>query len=67
MEEDDDLTGEYGQSDGLNIHITRFEEMIRNKDRYFFDVDALIRANMPRLLRSLPMPPAFIRIRQKFC
>lgn len=44
MEEDDEeLDNQDDLNEKLELSVSRFEEMIRNQDRYFFDVDALIR------------------------
>ena len=43
MEEDDNLDNGFEPNEERDTDVTRFEEMIRNKDHYFFDVDALIK------------------------
>ncbi len=43
MEEDEDLDNSEDQSDLLSNSIKRYEEMMRRKERYFFDVDALLK------------------------
>jgi tetratricopeptide (TPR) repeat protein len=44
MEEDDEeFDGQDELNEQLELSVSRFEEMIRKQDRYFFDVDALIR------------------------
>jgi len=42
-EEDDDLNFSADQNDLLSSSIKRYEEMMRLKERYFFDVDALLK------------------------
>lgn len=42
-EEDDDLDNQDELNEKIELSVNRFEEMIRKQDRYFFDVDALIR------------------------
>jgi tetratricopeptide (TPR) repeat protein len=43
MEEDDELQNSEEQNGQLDRTIKRFEEMRRNKEQYFFDVDALVK------------------------
>ncbi|MBL0072170.1 MAG: tetratricopeptide repeat protein [Bacteroidetes bacterium] len=42
-EDDDDLDNQDELNEKIELSVSRFEEMIRKQDRYFFDVDALIR------------------------
>ena len=44
MEEDDeDFESQDDLNEKIELSVSRFEEMIRKQDRYFFDVDALIK------------------------
>jgi tetratricopeptide (TPR) repeat protein len=42
-EDDDDFDGQDELNEKLELSVSRYEEMLRKQDRYFFDVDALIR------------------------
>ena len=44
MEEDDeDFENQDDLNEKIELSVSRFEEMIKNQDRYFYDVDALIK------------------------